>query len=342
MKVGLIARAENRGLGTICWEWQRHMKPDRTLVIIPEGVRHAQLTSHLDRFPGATIINYDGALPERGCREWLDGLDVVYSAETFYDWRFCQWARELGVATVCHVMPEWWREAWAEGPTAPTAWWAPTTWRLPVLPEGTKHVPVPIATDRFKPWTPHDGVFRWLHVAGAETHFDRNGTPAVLRTARFLTKPQEIVIRSQTRTYTASKNIVLDNRDRDNYWDGYDNVDALVMPRRYAGLCLPVLEAFAAGLPVIMTNMSPQNADWPVCLVATQLGRRIRIMSSGIPTGDVHIRALAKTMDKWATNPKVVRNWRERARSYAMMNAWSVRAPEIHAELEEVADRVAA
>lgn len=336
----MIARAENRGLGTLSWEWYRHMKPDRTLVVIPEGVRHAQLTSHLERFPGATVVSFDGALPERGCMEWLDGLDVVYTAETFYDWRFCAWAKELGVATVCHVMPEWFRDQWNVGSSAPTAWWAPTSWRMNRLPEGTRHVPVPIATDRFKPWTPHEGPFRWLHVAGAETHFHRNGTPAVLKAATLLREPQEIVIRSQTRGYDAPReHVTIDYTDLPNYWDGYDGYDAMLMPRRYAGLCLPVLEAFAAGLPVVMTNMSPQASDWPVLLAPTKPGRRIRILASDISTGDVNARSLAKSMDRWASTPRIVATWRERARSYAMANAWSVRAPQIRAELEEVVDR---
>ena len=31
-----------------------------------------------------------------------------------------------------------------------------------------------------------------------------------------------------------------------NYWDAYDGYDALVLPRRYGGLCLPVQEGMAA------------------------------------------------------------------------------------------------
>ena len=52
------------------------------------------------------------------------------------------------MATVCQVNPEFYRhdgEAWSH----PSAWWAPSPWMLDSLPDGTRLVPVPVATDRF-------------------------------------------------------------------------------------------------------------------------------------------------------------------------------------------------
>jgi hypothetical protein len=34
----------------------------------------------------------------------------------------------------------------------------------------------------------------------------------------------------------------------------------MILPRRYAGLCLPMNEALLASLPVFMTNISPNNS----------------------------------------------------------------------------------
>lgn len=39
--------------------------------------------------------------------------------------------------------------------------------------------------------------------------------------------------------------------------------DAMILPRRYAGACLPMNEALAAGLPVIMTDTDPNNKILP-------------------------------------------------------------------------------
>jgi glycosyltransferase involved in cell wall biosynthesis len=42
----------------------------------------------------------------------------------------------------------------------------------------------------------------------------------------------------------------------------------MILPRRYAGLCLPMNEALISGLPVFMTDISPNNQilpkDWLV------------------------------------------------------------------------------
>ena len=37
----------------------------------------------------------------------------------------------------------------------------------------------------------------------------------------------------------------------------------MVLPRRYAGLCLPMNEALISGLPVFMTDVSPNNQILP-------------------------------------------------------------------------------
>jgi glycosyltransferase involved in cell wall biosynthesis len=341
VKLGMLARSEHRGLGNMSREFYRHMRPDKTLLVIPDAVRHAHLTSHVDWYPAATNIRFDGHLDEKVCREWLDGLDVVYTCETYYDWAFCRWAREQGVATICHVMPEWMRPEWA---AEPSAWWAPTSWRLDLLPEGTRLVPVPIATDRFEPPAERDpGPLRWLHIAGAKTHADRNGTQSVIIVGRMLDPDQTVTIHTQSPGYAPlSPNVTINDRVVDDYSDLYRGFDALVMPRRYAGLCLPVLEAFAAGLPVLMTDMSPQNADWPVDTVATTAGEPVRMMGGRIPTGNVDVHALAEKMNRWASAPSEVAHWRARAARYVASNSWDVRAPEIRAELELVADLVAA
>lgn len=332
MRFGLIARSEDRGLGNLCHDFFDHMQPDKTLVVIPAAAKHNHLTSHVEWYPDATIVRFDGRLNEKVCREWLDGLDVVYTAETFYDWRFCRWAKEQGVATVCHVMPEWMRPEWA---AEPSAWWAPTSWRLDHLPEGTKVVPVPVS-HRGPQAEREPGPFRWLHITGAGEH-DRNGTRAVLDAARALDPGQTVTIHTQFAGYeSSSPRVTIDHTNADR-WEMYDGFDALVMPRRYAGLCLPVLEALGSGLPVVMTNMSPQNTDWPVETVATEGGRPVQLWGRQIPTGNAVVRLLAEKMNRWMAAPSDVDVWRKRTAEYVAENCWEVRAPQIRAELERVA-----
>lgn len=335
MKVGLIARAEDRGLGSLSRDFYRNMQPDKTLVVVPRGVRRNGLESHLDWYPDATVAHFDGQLNGSTCTDWLDGLDVVISFETFYDWRLCHWARERGVATVCQAMPEWWRPRWRD---QPTAWWAPTSWRLDQLPAGTRHIPIPMTAPEREPRTLRP--FRWLHVAGAQTEADRNGTLAVVAADRLLKERQQIVVRTQSPLDVKGDHIRVAYESLPSRWSLYDDVDAVVMPRRYAGLSLPVLEALATGLPVVMTDCSPQNTDWPVETVPVRLGEPVAMLGGAIHTYDADPAELAATMDRWATDPDHVARVAARSAAYAAGNTWAQRAPAITAELERVAGLV--
>jgi hypothetical protein len=343
------------------WEFHRHVRPERTLLVIPDAVQKAGLITHVERFPGATPAQFApldarsqgaGVLDEQVCREFLDGLDVVYSAETFYDWRFVRWAEEAGVATVCHVMPEFARPEWFD---QPSTWWAPTRYRLDLLPSSTRVVPVPIATDRFndpdyqRAAALHGaGVhrrLRWLHVAGAQTIEDRNGTERLLRALRLVEYPTEVTITAQTPlpyeipSLPSNVNLRVVNRSLEKYWMLYARGSALVMPRRYAGLCLPALEAMGAGLAMLMSDMPPQNAEWPVTTVPVSPGPPIRTMGGTIETGNTVVSALAERMDAWARDHSRFEDAAERSRTFAAENAWSQRLPMVLDELELAVER---
>ena len=56
--------------------------------------------------------------------------------------------------------------------------------------------------------------------------------------------------------------------DTPNYLDMYKDGDVLALPRKYGGLCLPMQEALAHGIPVIMPDIEPNGfllpKDWLV------------------------------------------------------------------------------
>lgn len=320
------------------------MHPERTLLVIPDAVAKAGLTTHVDRFPGATPARFgqdtagsqgSGVLDEHVCREWLDGLDVVFTAETFYDWRFCSWARDAHVATVCMAMPEFCRPEWF---AQPTQWWAPTTYMRARLPARTRVVPVPLATDRFHTRPSYDGPVRWLHVAGAQTIADRNGTLDLICALHAVKTPTHLTIRAQTplELGTVPDHVKLTYMcaNLDDYWQLYDAHDVMVLPRRYAGLCLPALEAMAAGLPVVMTDMAPQNTDWPVALTPSIPGAPFRTIAGRVDTCHAEPRALAELIDQWNTDRSLVGYHADRVAGWSTFNSWEALKPTIVNELE--------
>lgn len=356
LKVGLIARGEDRGLGILTWEFARHVKPERTLMI-DMGHLSGGFAPHLERYPGATVVPFDGQeLPEATVREWLDGLDVVFSAETFYDWRLVSWAREAGVATVCQAMPEFYRHWSCPELPDPTAWWAPTPWLIDRLPERTRMVPVPVALDRVCNISGRDSTadvandrpLRVVHVAGHRAMGDRNGTTEVLVALGHARGPMDVRLVTQDRrlpSQRGSRRGVTIRRQLSgvgDYWDLYADADVLLLPRRYGGLCLPVQEALGAGLCVVMTHAEPQASYWPVVTVDVRERGHMETGGGLVPLVTAEPLQLARILDRLANNPEEVATHKAASRAWATANSWDALLPTYLDELGRVADTVPA
>jgi glycosyltransferase involved in cell wall biosynthesis len=172
----------------------------------------------------------------------------------------------MGVRTLLHANYEF-----LDLRDQPTVWAAPSLWNFDRWPAGTTHLPVPIETDRFpiteKPLT----ASRFLHIVGRPAIHDRNGTLDLLQALQHVTAPITVTVTCQQPGYVSSLirehnihtpnnvTLVVDSADRDDYWTIYDNQHAMILPRRFGGLCLPANEAIGAGIPVIMPNIEPNN-----------------------------------------------------------------------------------
>lgn len=318
------------------------MQPERTL-LVDMGELARGFPVHLDRYPGATVVHYDrGLLPEGPVREFLVGLDAVFTVETFYDWRICRWADEAGVATVCQLNPEFMRPV-DELPARPTRWWAPTSWRLGHLPEGTRVVPVPVAGDRFPLCPPEsDEPLRVLHVAGHHAMADRNGTAVVLESLGRLRPPMRVTVATQDARLPSSARgrrggievQALTGGVRD-YWHLYHDQDVLVMPRRYGGLCLPVQEAMAAGLAVVMTDAEPQSSTWPIVPIRAALSRpKLRCPGGPLPLATPRPESVAEQLNLLADRDRL-RCQQEQSVEWARANTWEMLRPLYQQELAD-------
>ncbi len=341
MNVGLIARADNRGLGMMTWAFHRAMRPAKTLLVELGPNTRRGFESYPERYPDATVVDWDGdALDEPTVRGWLEGLDVVYSAETFYDVRLVDWAEQAGVATVLHVMPEFYR-----ADVRPTVVWTPTSWRRDTLPDETRLVPVPVEdssirnTDsRFRDEDRESGPLRLVHVAGHRATGDRNGTLIVLQALRMVHRPVDVRIFCQDQRMPTARGIPSRIRlttkiggvaDR---WSQYEDADLLVLPRRYGGLCLPVHEAAAAGLGLVLSATSP-NGDWPAMLLHARPGGSVRTAAGEIGFANVDPRILATAIDSLAQDPGSVDRLRRLASGWADDHSWGKLRPLYETEL---------
>lgn len=279
MKLGLIARADNSGLGIQTYEFYRHMQPAKTLVVDIGNLNGNQ--SFYERYPGATFVR---GFPNRlAFSAFLDGLDVVFIAESAYANWFYDLARHKGVKTAVQYNFEFF-DWMVKGIAKPDLFIAPSRWRYDEVDEwckangvGHTYLHCPVNRQQLK-YRPNKKARIFLHPAGKAAAFDRNGTEIVLAASKYLKSDAKIFVHFQgeqglahqaTNSINSYKEVLhnhgdpskvqIEEFDYDDYSLVYKDADVLILPRRYGGNCLPLNEALSCGMPVVMTDMSPNN-----------------------------------------------------------------------------------
>ena len=276
MRIGIIARSDNTGLGNQTKELANMLNPDKILLIDSTSFNNNK--QHPDWYSQYnSVVTIHGFPTNNHVENFLKGLDVVISCETFYNAAFVELAFRAGVKTILQYNYEFLEFLIKQHRRLPTYLLAPSEWNLDDVVRlfGKKtnivHLPPPTNKDLFnnaKQINLSKTHNRILHVAGKAAVKDRNGTKTVLEMLKYSKAEYELVITSQDpieHPYSDSRvTISHDNPEaRESLYEGYD---AMILPRRYAGLCLPMNEALLSGLPVFMTDISPNNkvlpAEW--------------------------------------------------------------------------------
>lgn len=332
-KLGLIARADDRGLGTMTQEFHRQLDPHKTLVVLTGD---KQFPEDVGRFPnGKRYIVQLGPnmqLPESTVRDFLRDLDVVYSAETFYDWRMIRWAREMNVKTVLHAMPELTRHHHTRElfDLHPDEWWWPTEWLVDHLvskglPRGRQMiVPTVNLATRSIAGGPHaDGPLRVVHPGGKEALGDRDGTQIFIEAMRHVTSDVHATIYAQDREFPELPDNVTWTVGGyvKNRWDMFRHQHVTVLPRRYGGLSLKVHESLGSGVPVLMSDVEP-NRMWPGQRVKASRGRRLRVPCGMIQAWDADPVLIAEQIDDMNRFRDLLHVDQKQAEEWARANSW--------------------
>lgn len=262
-RIGLIARMDKSGLGYQTKALYELLKPDKLLVI------NSQPFNQRVQFPGwyrdSEYVVSDGFITDELADTFLNDIDVVITCEVPYNDNLYRMARERGIKTVLQPNAELNPHFREREMDKPDAFFLPSTWyeaETRALGIPTYLCPPPIT---IKP-VDHEikkenRQLKVLHISARAIH-DRNGTQIVRRLPNL--GGVTIDIHDQ----------IINNVDNmeEIYRNGYHVV---LLPRRYGGLCLPMLESLALGIPVIMPDISPNNdvlpAEW---LVPAARGQR--------------------------------------------------------------------
>lgn len=307
----MIARCRERGLGTMTWEIARHMAPVKVLVVARDDVDFVDES----RFPNARWVkqpqrhNAMAAISDGLDDDDLDWLltdvDVLYTAETPYDYRLFDMARRCGVGTAMHGMFEYLaHRSKADLPT-PDLFLAPSPWRLREWPTPVTQLAVPYAEDRFTPRPSTAAPLTFVHPAGSPASGDRNGTRLLTQALPYIDSGIRIVFRSQhpmrnVRPARLRCEVVIEPAV-DDYWRLFDGADAVILPRRYGGLCLPLQEASALGLPIVALTRE-RHAGYPHAAMVPCTERPLRLPAGNVGRADASPRMLAKAINRLASS----------------------------------------
>lgn len=338
MRRGLIARCDVRGgLGVQTSEIARHVGFDRILVVHSDHESRGRCDQ--SSYPGENVTWLRAGPSVQDAREFMDGLDVVFSCECLYQADWMAIARELGVDVVVQANPEMYDALELAGARIVL----PTTWESHRVPH-ERILPVPVALDRF-PYRQRSEARVFYHPT-APAMLDRNGTGIVLAALQYVTAEVTVIVRGQLsrgevarrQSRTVAGNVTLIELPYVDgpYWEAYPpEADVLLLPRRYGGLSLSMQESAALGMPLLTTDLAPQR-EYPHAILVDALPSRQASMKGGdYMTFRADPRALARRIDEMAGLYWRMTDLSAAARAWAEEVSWSALEDEYRATLGE-------
>lgn len=306
MRLGMIVRADNTGLGNQTYELTQMLNPYKIMII--DFTSYNSNQQHFEWYAERDYIICKGFPTDDQINNFLSDIDALLSCETFYNENTPKLARAKGVKTYLQYNYELFGNLKRGGIPLADVLISPSPWMIQKVYNKfynhakVLHLPPPTRPELFERAleinTSKDHK-RMLHIAGKAAANDRNGTESVLKMMRHSKADFELVIKSQTpislKGLDSRITIEIDNvKHRQDMYVGFDG---MILPRRYAGLCLPMNEALLSGLPVFMTDISPNNNILPKewLTVSEELG--VMRLATSIICYDVNARNLAENID---------------------------------------------
>lgn len=330
MNIGMICRMDNSGLGTLSWEFARHLKPKKIL-LVSNGVfqtfpeRYAEFDTRIVP-PTSTIT--------RDLMNWMtEGIDVIFSCETFYNWELVKEAKLKGVKTALYTMFEM---TPVSMPYKPSLFICPSELDYQVMDDPKVYLPVPVATDRLD-WRERKEAKHFIHTASHGGVNFRKGTRLLIDAMMYVKSDIKLTIYSWTNQSVVDPRVEVKVQNFKNYWQVWREGDALIYPQDYNGICLPVLEAFCSGMGVVTTDMFPFNQWLPNDLMFKPRSFYRTRAASGLLEVDAAKIApedIAAKIDEVAQMD--LTEYSRLGRDHAKKNSWEVLLPQYLKTLEDL------
>ena len=265
-KLGILARMDDSGLGNQTKRLVDFLKPEKVLVIdsTPFGKNKVQ---HRDWYKDYNAFGIKGFPTNNDVEIFGKDLTHFFCCENPHNFHFYVYGKRKNYKTYCQTNYEFCDNLNRLVPL-PDKFIMPSYWYLEDMQhrfgnDRVLYLPPPLDLSKFDSETNKARSYRFLHIVGTLAEHDRNGTLDLLSIIKYIPYDFKLVVRSQHQL--PSEYIIKDERivyeigNVQNPADMYKGFDALILPRRYGGLCLTCNEALASGLPVIMPDISPNN-----------------------------------------------------------------------------------
>lgn len=257
-RLGLVARCDDSGLGSLSQDFYNYLKPEKVLSI------YGRYSNHPERYPNA-IICQQGMPTLEQIKDFIKDIDVLITFETPYNWNLISEAKKAGVKTVIIPNYEW---TSANPAVEPDLWLCPSKLDYDIFKaEGRNVAYLPIPVDRTKiPFKLRTKAETFVFNNGHGGSIGRNSAREMLEAIARV--PESTGAKFLIRSQVALDSMI--NMPHMKFQFGetpkeqlFSEGDVFVFPHKFDGLSLPIQEAIAAGMPVITTDFFPFNDMLP-------------------------------------------------------------------------------
>jgi len=315
MKLGLVGWASDTGLGMELRDAMGNL-PVESMFILQHPGRPARKDVRFTR-PAFVSPGWDVT---REMADWLleTKVDTILTWETPGDWRFPALWKDRGVRWICAVHWDWFspekRHGYAQADLiSPNAQCRDGLKGIHGL-ESTL-LPIPVDLERL-PFRVRERAERFVTVYGQGGPFDRRSIKEIMEAWRRLRVPPLLRVKAQKRPAEVEgmppPGVAIEVANVATTGELYGESDVAVLPSKFEGVGLSLVEAQAMGLPVITVDMEPMRTLAPELLVECSASTVEFMKDHRIPAAYPSVDALVRVIE--AINEKDIRSLSHDAR----------------------------
>lgn len=310
-KLGIVVFSSHTGLGYQSHRLTQFLKPERILLI-----DNSSFTKNTDQHPewyeGFVGYKIKGFPTRQAVIKFVDGLTHLYIIENPLNWFLVQYAQGRGVKVYIASNYEFCDNLIHSHLPWPDKFLMPSYWMVEEMEKKygknrVEYLPPPIFPQFFTKSRDEniarEGKRRFLHIIGTLAAKDRNGTLVLLESLKYAKQDFELVIQTQhplpAEYETNDHRVKFKIGSEPDVEEMYRDYDAMILPRRFGGLCLPVQEALISALPVIMPDISPNNKLLPKKWLVPAIWQESLVTRAPIDLYEASPKALAKKIDEF-------------------------------------------